>query len=368
MKHSPPRLLTACLAAAVSLAMHASSTASETKLTLIPSGPGPEDIALIDWQGQPAIITASVSRPPSIFKNAGGLEVFVIGQGDRFLPLVSGCPQGFNPAGVSSVLRSSAPGWEGKQLVYVTNQSPQGHRGMGAVEVFEVVGRSISHLATLGPSPLLLQLNGIVAAKDGTVYATRFKLLPGTDGAPRVVKSGSADAEKTHLNSIVCFTPATNSKHAGNGTLHVVARGINGANGLALTEDGRTLFCASYHSKEVLLFEREPKGGKLAPPRVVLKDLAFHPDNLKGLTGGLFTATGQKSPLATLFHFLTFGLTPSKGAAVTFSLKDGKAVIEHDWTRQMKHDGRAPSTVLPHNDQAFIAHIRRSGIGRIASK
>lgn len=334
----------------------------------ITSGPGPEDLTAITWGGKPALITGTVTRLLSFTPQAGRLEVYEPGKGTTFTPVACKYPEGFTPVGLHVVASSTLPGFVGKQLLYVANAKPEGAKKSGSVEVFEITDKHISYLATLGPSPLLQGPNGITVTRDGTVYVTTFALFPSKNAVVKIVEPGQPEANKGAKNTIICFKP-TGKGSRYSGEWRVVATGVNGANGLALTGDDKVLLCNAYHSHCVYAFHRRPTdGGFSSLPTAVLEGLKFGPDNLKALAGDEFSTAGQKSFWCTAGHFITQGCWPAHGGAVSFKLKGGGAEITADWTEIMSRDGRCPSTVLPFHGKAYVSHIVRSGIFEIPVK
>ncbi|WP_075088499.1 hypothetical protein [Verrucomicrobium spinosum] len=99
-------------------------------LRTLASGPGPEDLDLIEWKGRTALLAATYSRArfpkePHPKPRVGALEIHLPGE-DRFKPApMAALPlEHFAPVGLSVVRNSQAPGLEGKQLAYVTNAYP----------------------------------------------------------------------------------------------------------------------------------------------------------------------------------------------------------------------------------------------------
>lgn len=337
---------------------HTTSHGAEGARLLRTVGPGAEDLAVIHLQGKkPALVTATATRKLGRNDKPGGsLEVHRLDGAAAFTPVASGPPQPWNPLGLHVVPKSQAPGFQGKQLLYVS-----GITCHARVEVFEVLDDGqLKHCTTLAPLPLSQGkgFNSLVATRDGTVYGSVFHLLP---QKRNVVSTHipAGEAQTPADNVILRFTPT--GSH-GEGRWDKVAQGLNGANGLALSADEKWLLCSNYYNKAVLAFPRVASTGALNAPSVALSKLPFYPDNIKTLPDGSFCVAGQRSVVASFFHLCLGGRTPCRGAAYSFTW-DGKAGHKtHDWTDVMKADTGLPSTFLPLGPKGYIGHTRRPGI------
>lgn len=356
---------------------------------ILSSGPGPEDLEFMDWGGRPALITATVTRLGLGKKSPGRLEVHVLGSDSGFLPQPCAYPPGWKPVGLSVLPRSRAPGLAGRQLVYVINVAPSGGLKGGQVEVFEIRGTAVHYLGHLGFSPLLAEANALVADADGTVYVSLFNTLPCREPKLTLPAADSVEAHTARKNAIACYTPGPDARDALSSAApeatapvrvfslrprwRIVAAGVRGANGLALTPDGRHLLCNVYHNRQVIAFPRQGDDSLREPFSIPgLDDLPFGPDNLKALPDGRYTTAGQRSFSLSAVHFLSFGSLPtSAGDALTFRLTpdlrlDGKPL---SWRASLKGDGHAPSTVLPADHLGhpfgYTSHILHRDIRQI---
>ncbi|WP_176159353.1 SMP-30/gluconolactonase/LRE family protein [Prosthecobacter debontii] len=336
--------------------------------TLLPTGPGPEDMELIPWgpAGGQALITATARRLPWQKQPQGALEIHEIGGAPTFTPLPGVYPHGaWKPLAVWRVQGATLPGSPGqvKDLLYVVNATvPKGMKG-SQVEIFELQAatKTLTHLRTLGPSPLLTSPNSLVATRDGTVYISNFnlfgnrKLKVNTQITPE-----AAAPEKPERNTLVCYRPQEQ-------TWRVVATGINGANGLCLTPDEKHLLCNAYHAKQVLDFTRDPATGRLTNGDIVFDKLAFFPDNLKLLPSGEYCAAGQTNFITTALHFLTVATYPTGGSAVSFTYTPGHAQAQRTrcWRETMRGDKRCTSTAIPHGGHLYLSHIIKPGVMRV---
>lgn len=327
---------------------------------LIPSHPGPEDLAVLRVGSRKALVTATADRYLGHSPN-GEMQWHLHGSPDGFKKLDHKSDKlgpDFNPNGLCVVRRGDS------QLIYVANGPGKTNKGfMGSVEVFRFEEDHLVHLGSLGSSPLGARPNGIVASPDGTVYVTWINLPPKFWLRPDRV-STMEDRDMRTQSSIYAFKPRGGSLT--DGTWSRVAKGIDGANGLALSDDGRTLMVASYHRKAILAFDRDPETGALVGgPRTLLDGFRFFPDNLKGLGGDHFTVCGQKSRTAFLLNsFLSLKIC--SGGAEEFSLKNGTVTSRRDLTDLLKGDRLAPSTFVRIGDTGYVAHVVSAGVTRIS--
>jgi hypothetical protein len=351
------------------------------------TGHGPEDLALVTWGGQTALITATARRRDK--HTQGQLEIYVPGTTPAaFTPIPCDYPHGWNPLGLTVINQPKGEKPGISQLLYVINQRHQGSHTEGAVEVFSIQGKTLTHLRTIGPSPQLHQANSIAATPDGHLYVSLFRLtsrrglIPSTQ--PPVAQGCKTPAKD---NLILHLSPQSNNKLSANATppggssggpttrfkntsspptgsgWQTVAHSINGANGITLSRDHQTLLCAAYHDRRIFRFTRHPRHGSLSDPQTVLTGLPFHPDNLKTCPNGHYSVAGTRSTLAVGLHILTGSRFPARGGALSFDIRpDGTSYLHHDWQPLLKTDPHAPSTALPMDSYLYIGHIHRPGI------
>jgi len=338
-----------CLAFVIPLACLACAPEA-TRLT---TGPGPEDLVRVRSNRGDAIVTASVKR--SLFtglSEQGRIELCRIGKGQEFHTVFEGgnCDTfPFYPAGISYVEHSTAAGFAGKSLLYVTNEIRQ------TVEVFEVRGEKIRFLTSLGKFPTTTQPNGIAAFPDGSVYVSVMRPFPSKEN-PQVVIQQAVDTS----NTVLAYQPPEGGGEEGRWSTCIT--GINGANGLAAGPGGRSLLVCAWHSKKVWSFARSPKTRELVreKPIELFKDLAFHPDNIKRMSEGRYELCGQTNFPATALHMIT-GLPVSHGGWISF-VWDGKNLRSTDRTALIKGHRRAPSTALLIDGKAYAGQPIAAGV------
>lgn len=322
-------------------------------------GRGPEDLDRISWKGGTALVTATSGKSPERGSSEGGLELFVPGSGGGFEEVRTiGRPSRLRPTGLCAVASSRDARWPGKQVLYVSNSAAS----PATVEVFVVEGDRIVHRGNLGPVPFPGPINGLAAHDDGTVYVSAFKALPGGD-APRIAQQ----QPPSRKYGIAVQSPPHHSRDAG--TWSWAVEGMDHANGLSVSGDGRWLIACSYFSRSVFAFERNIRSGALegSPKRLNLP-LSFHPDNLKRSGDDLYELGGQRSILGSGLNLLT-GLPVSPGGASVFRWDGHRAIpmaMAPAFDHAARRDYRSPSTALSHEGFLYFGHPRNRGVSRIA--
>jgi len=149
------------------------------------------------------------------------------------------------------------------------------HGGREAVEVFELDARPQTPTLTwigcaVAPDPI--GLNSVRALPDGGFIATNF--LPRNQQMATLQK-GAVNGELWEW-------------HPGSGWQKVPGSEASGANGLEMSEDGRTLYVAAWGSQS---FFRLSRGG--ASPERQEVPLGFRVDNIRWSRDGSILAAGQ---------------------------------------------------------------------------
>lgn len=319
-------------------------------------GNPPEDLERIRWGNATALITGTLGGGSGRDGAGGRLELHRPAGPAVFQPIdLHGRPEHFRPSGLCAVPSSRDPRWPGAQLLYVANSAAS----PATVEVFEIAGTRIVSRGNLGAVPFLDRVNGLAALADGTVYVTAFDARPGRD-RPQI---GGAPGQQ---HGIAVYHPPHRSRKR-SGHWEWAVSGMDHANGLAASADGRWLLACSYFSKAVFAFARDPASGRLrgSPHRLELP-LAFHPDNLKRTRVGLYELAGQRSIAGSAVNLLT-GWPTSPGGAMAFRWDGRRATVEPDSPARdaaARRDRGSPSTVLREGAWLYAAHPITPGISR----
>jgi sugar lactone lactonase YvrE len=153
------------------------------------------------------------------------------------------------------------------------------HGGRESVEVYEVDARPATPVFTwigcaVAPPPI--GLNSVRGLPDGGFIATNFLVRDGFGGpAMKAMMSGERNGELWEW-------------HPGAGWQMLPSTEAAGANGLEMSEDGRTLFVAAWGSQS---FFRVSRGQTPAARQDVA--LGFRVDNIRWARDGTILATGQ---------------------------------------------------------------------------
>ena len=151
------------------------------------------------------------------------------------------------------------------------------HGGRESVEVFELDARQGTPALTwigcaVAPDPI--GLNSVRGLPDGGFIATNF--------LPRGNPSGFAALQKGAMNGELW------EWHTATGWQKVPGSESSGANGLEMSEDGRTLYVAAWGSQSFFRLSR----GEATPKRDEVK-LGFQVDNIHWSRDGSILAAGQ---------------------------------------------------------------------------
>lgn len=151
------------------------------------------------------------------------------------------------------------------------------HGGRESVEVFTIDTKPATPVVTwigcaVAPDPI--GLNSVRWLDDGGFIATNF-LPRGDAGGMKRMQSGERNGELWEW-------------HAATGWQKVPDSDASGANGLEISEDGRTLYVAAWGSQS---FFRLSRGGRESQRQEV--PLGFRVDNIRWARDGSLLATGQ---------------------------------------------------------------------------
>lgn len=256
------------------------------------SGRNAEDFKpFITAAGEPAILTATWPNRQS----PGQFEVMRLGTDNHYQawPTETGDSlQGFHPHGLSVVQDSSAPGWEGRDLVYAVSGTE------GKIRVFELLDGKVRPLGTLGgdTAPKLKGLNAVTALPNGVVFATQFG--PSWSVSARELNwtgvTGKTDA-------VVRFIPDFR-KGSGAGSWARADTSWGGANGIAYLADQRMLLVAGFSKKMLHMVPVDPESGELDWPQHRSLALPGCPDNLITTTDGTCIANCVPSSVGALLR------------------------------------------------------------------
>jgi hypothetical protein len=153
-----------------------------------------------------------------------------------------------------------------------------GHGGREAIEVFEVDTRPATPAATwvgcvVAPDPI--GLNSVRALEDGGFITTNFLPRGGTREATQAMLGGATNGELWEWHTASGWQKLPGSEAAG-------------ANGVELSDDGKTIYAAAWGSQS---FFRLSRGA--TPPERDEIPLGFRVDNIHWANDGSLWAVGQ---------------------------------------------------------------------------
>jgi hypothetical protein len=168
---------------------------------------------------------------------------------------------------------SLQPGANSVHRLYVVLHGPR-----ESIEVFEVDARKGTPALTwigCAVAPMPIGLNSVRWLPDGGFIATNFLPRGGAPDAFKRLQSGERNGELWEW-------------HTASGWQKVPGSEASGANGLEISEDGRTLYVAAWGSQSFFRLSR----GQATPARDEVK-LGFMVDNIRWAADGTLLAAGQ---------------------------------------------------------------------------
>lgn len=224
---------------------------------------------------------------------------------------------------------SIGKGKNGVHRLYVV-----GHGGREAIELFNVDSR--------GDRPII-RWTGCIPIPEG-VEANSVVSLPG-EGLMFSSLYDRGDADwSSRMGKLASAAPAGGiyEWHAGSGLRQISMPAVSGPNGLAVSEDGKTLFVAGWGDRVVRRLDRN---GRETAPAIKLD---FLPDNLHWAPDGTLLAAGQQIKVADLFACVS----ASKGSAYCTKswsvarIDPGKLKLLDNWHRPSAIFGDATTAIM----------------------
>ncbi|MEM1085140.1 MAG: hypothetical protein AAGI48_13590 [Verrucomicrobiota bacterium] len=345
---------------------------------LIPSSPGPEDLATFEVDGKTFIVTGTAKRFTRPSKeDLGRIEVLDVSRPHdgfqawesrkmRANPDASGIQDrwGLIPVGIDSIKDPTIPT---RTLLYVVSagRDEEGRRSDGRVAVYKVGSNGLDAGLSLEPSPYLSAANGLAVAPDGTIFVSNFNNFSFSPDDPKAVVRDLTDkVDRAPGGTVVSMRPG---EHGGDGKWRIVAEGFAGANGMAVSPDGSHLLVCSYYGRAIHAFRRSPEGVSLEKLPDPVRSFSFHLDNLKSLGDDEYTVVGQTSIAGGVWHFLTRQPT-FPGAGQRFRWTPGaESALIHDYSDSLRKDRCGPSTAIPIKDWIYVGHIASPGVRRLSN-
>lgn len=205
----------------------------------IPGLTGAEDITIHPKTGI-AYISACDRRAVATGKEGmGAIYAYDLKASNPVLfNLTSSMGKDFQPHGISLYVDNKA-----KDFLFVINHAGGRH----TVEVFELIGIALYHTKTIS-DPMLVSPNDLVAVGPDSFYVSNDH--GHTTGIMRVLE----DYLKLPYSNVVYYDGSRFSE---------AASGIRYANGINVSDDGKTLYLCSVTGLSLYVYDRELSSGKL---------------------------------------------------------------------------------------------------------
>ena len=221
------------------------------------------------------------------------------------------------------------------------------HAGRESIEVFEVDSSGAQPALTWVGCVVLppkASGNGVVGLADGGFITTNFK-DPADTNAFQKMTAGEITGEVLEWHPQAGWTTLPDSA-------------MSGANGLALTKDGKSLYVAGWPGKNVTRWERS--GSTWVKKESITTGILT--DNLRWMSDGSLLAGGQDSSMPAVFECRPPACRVGS-AAIRIDLKTGKA------TRLVAYPGsegfEGGTTALEVGNEIWFGSFKGARIARL---
>jgi hypothetical protein len=234
------------------------------------------------------------------------------------------------------------PKTKGVHTLYAVN-----HAVRESIEVFEMdVNGATPTLTWVGcvVLPEKASGNGVVGLPNGGFITTNFK-DPADTGAFQKMSAGQVTGDVLEWNPQKGWSKLPDSA-------------MSGANGLALTKDGKSLYVAGWPGKNVTRFERN--GASWAKKESISTGILT--DNLRWMSDGTLLAGGQDANMPAVFECRAPACRVGS-AAVKIDLRTGKA------TKLVQYKGsdgfEGSTTAIEVGDEIWLGSFKGARIARL---
>ncbi|MBX5459721.1 MAG: SMP-30/gluconolactonase/LRE family protein [Steroidobacteraceae bacterium] len=312
--------------------------------------PAPED--LIRVPDSPWVIVSGMAEKTSQLylvdsrtKEARGLYPAAGARTRHDKKLYGACP-GPLPKGVFGAHGIDLqPRNRGAYTLYAVN-----HAGRESIEVLELDVTGAVPVATwIGcvVFPAGASGNGIVGLPDGGFITTNFK-DPADKNAFQKMSAGE-------------ITGNVLEWHPGTGWTELPDSAMSGANGIALSRDGKWLYVAGWPGKNIVRFERT---GERWTKRDAIPT-GFLTDNLRWMADGSLLAAGQDADMPAVF-----GCAPPACRVKSAAVKIDPRTLE--MTRVIAYPGSAhfegATTAIDVGDEYWVGSFRGDRVVRLPAR
>lgn len=235
---------------------------------------GPEDM-IADYETGLLYISASARPIDGRYAIRGNIHVLDMNSDDMIMSSVTNdfTPK-FRPHGISFIKLEDGS----KRLFAISHPS----EGESRVEIFDVAGKSLSHVKTI--EGLTGGLNSLVAIDGERFYTTQ-------DGQFRGISPVVNGVLGLNYGEIIYYDGQES---------HVVAEGFAYANGIEMSSDGKTLYAADTLGRTLSFYTRDLKSNLLVKSGDLYMDAGI--DNIRRNEDGTFLIGGHPKMFSSLFY------------------------------------------------------------------
>jgi len=226
------------------------------------------------------------------------------------------------------------------------------HAVRESIEVFELDAKGATPVLTWVGCVVLpagTSGNGVVALPEGGFVTTNFK-DPADAGAFQKMSAGQVTGNVLEW-------------HADRGWVTLPESAMSGANGVALTPDGRSLYVAGWPGKNVTRYERGAPAAAWVKKEVIATGILT--DNLRWMSDGALLAGGQDADMPGVF-----ACQPPKckvgSAAVRIDTRTGEATKIVSYAGGSAFEGA--TTAIEVGDEIWFGSFRGQRIARLPLK
>ena len=231
---------------------------------------------------------------------------------------------------------------QGKFTLYAVN-----HAGRESIEIFDVdAAGKLPSLTWIGcvVLPEKASGNGVVGLADGGFITTNFR-DPADNDAFKHMTEGKITGEVLEW-------------HAATGWSKLPDSAMTGANGLALTPDGKSLYVAGWPGKNVTRWERA--GTSWVKKESISTGILT--DNLRWMSDGSLLAGGQDSSMPAVFECRPPACRVGS-AAIRIDLKTGKTARVAQYAGSEGFEGG--TTALEVGNEIWFGSYKGNRIARL---
>lgn len=169
---------------------------------------------------------------------------------------------------------------DGQTFIFAINHTKRGN----SVEIFEYKGGRLEHLETI-KNPLMISPNDILAVGRRKFYISNDH---GSTTSPGRIIEDFIPLKRSHL------------LYYDGETMTIAAGEIGGANGIAMSADGRTLYLSATTEKAIKVFKRDINTGSLTYQLSI--PLGSFPDNIEKNEEGILYVACMPKALTYMAH------------------------------------------------------------------